>query len=1400
MVTPALLQTLASYVPPLIVRRLADDPAPITAPRAERFQAAVFFVDISGFTLLTEKLGQRGPAGAEELTRIINTYFAQLIDLIHAHGGEIIKFAGDALMALWPAHHYAVNTAPFPSPLHEATHRATQCGLAVIAKMNHYLVMENWYLYLKVGLGAGEVLAVNVGGQYGRWEFLVTGAPLSQMTLAEKTAQRGEVTLAPEAWALIETFSAGQILDNGVARADSLRLAVDPAPAPPVPPPPPEAEKALLAFIPRAITLRLAAGQTDWLAELRRVTVLFLTINGLDYAAPDALEQIQAVMSKMQEQLYNYEGSVRQFIVDDKGAVLIAALGLPPLAHEDDAARGLHAAIAMQTTLRAMGLQGAVGITTGQAFCGEVGSSHRREYALVGGVVILSARLMQAASQQGLDEVSPILCDTATYHAAQGQFDFEALPAIMVKGRAEPVAVYRPVLKTGPGPLGLRSAKVSGQLVGRATERAIIEEELHRLARNHTGGTLVIEGEPGIGKSRLAEHLRAEAEVKRLTVFSGAGDAVEKSTPYHAWRGVFAELFDLNVLGEPEGRRRHILDLLEETEPGLLRLAPLLNAVLPLDLIDNELTVQMQGQVRADNTRDLLLQLLQNAAIRSPKVIVMEDAQWLDSASWALLVALRQRTRAGPLLLAIVTRSLSDAAPAEYRELLSFRGTRHLNLDSLTPDETVTLACQCLGVTSLPDAVKTLLLEKGEGHPSFSEELAYTLRDTGLITIADGQARITLGAGDLRALNFPDTIQGMITSRIDRLPVGAQFALKTASIIGRTFALRTLQAIHPIEADRANLTEYLATLERLGLLAAIAPEPDLAYTFKHTITREVAYNLMLFSQRQKLHRAVAEWFEDAHAADLAPFYQLLAYHWSKADDALKAIFYLELSGEQALRTGAYQEAINFFGEALKIGEAATRAQPAAQNGEMISLREAAWERQIGEGYYGLGQLAASRDYLQRALTRLGYPLPASPERLRLSVFAQGIRQFFHLVWPRRFVGRQPTESIALALETARADLQLGLIATFYSEVTLAFFVGLRALNHAERGGPTPELARVYAYMSAVATVITLHDLARTYRRRAQAIARDVNDLPTLAYVELLSNQYTISFGQWEKARERYERALATCEAVGDQSNRGLGLISLALVFYLQGQFERSAELCVELYASALERDHTQHKGWGLFGQGMSLLRLGKTDQALSRLEQGLPLSLAVSDNLTQTAIHGLRATAYLRQGNLGQAIQAADEAAQILRAIPTASIYSAFDAYAGVAEVYLAHWETRARAATPLPEVELRLLKTQAQWACQTFGRYARAHPFARPRALVCDGWSRWLAGQQPQALRLWRQSLALAKQLGMPYDEGLVHYEIGRHAAGEEKQIHLKQASEIFERLGAAYDLERARAAGRQS
>jgi len=858
---PALLESIASYVPALSVRRFAAHPVALTQPEQERFQAAVLFADISGFTALAERLAQRGPAGAEELTRLLNSYFGRLIDLVNAHGGEIVKFAGDALLAWWAVDKDEGGSGTTddgrrtteeeppstvhrpPSALSEVTQRAAQCGLAVQQALHDYQEAEGVRLSLRVGIGAGEVSTMHLGGVYGRWEFLPTGAPLVQASLAEQQAEPGELVLSPEAWRLGQNQFVGQPLPAGGLRLEAMPSALPLRAAVPPPPLTAEAATALRAYIPGAIFARLTAGQTGWLAELRHVTVLFLNLPDLN--SPPELEQAQTIFYALQQALYRYEGSINKLNVDDKGVTLVAALGLPPLAHEDDAARAAQAALAMRAELQKLGLRSAIGIATGRAFCGSVGSEIRREYTMIGDVVNLAARLMQAAPED-------ILCNTATYQEAQARLTFEVLSPISVKGKLEPVAVHRPrglVKKT----TSVRGAQTG--IVGRLAERGVLADELQGLMLGGEGGVVVIEGEAGIGKSRLVDELRRQADSLGLTTFSGAGDAIEKSSLYYAWRGVFSQLLDLEILSSPEARRRHILDLLD-LEPGLLRLAPLLNEVLPmLDLPDTDFTRGLTAQERADHTRHLLLELLQASVTRSPKVVILEDAHWQDSASWALLLAVSRRVH--PLLLVIGTRPLGDAPPEEYAQLLATAGLRRLQLQALPSDETVALAAQRLGCAALPPAIVKLIQEKAQGNPFYSEELVYALRDTGLIRIVDGACELTAAGGDLSSLSLPDTVQGIIISRIDQLAPPQQLALKAASVIGRIFAFRVLRDIHPVEDDKPELANYLDSLSKLEITPQETPEPDLAYIFKHIITQEVAYNLMLFAQRRKLHQAVA---------------------------------------------------------------------------------------------------------------------------------------------------------------------------------------------------------------------------------------------------------------------------------------------------------------------------------------------------------------------------------------------------------------------------------------------------------------------------------------------------------------------------------------------------------------
>jgi class 3 adenylate cyclase len=724
---------LSGYTPALASRRLVGRQEPLCEPEGEQLAAAVLFADISGFTALTERLAGTGPSGVEELTELLNGCFGELIRLVVDHGGDVVKFAGDALLGLWPA----------DESLPALTAQAASCGLTMQRILHASELAAGTRLLIRIGIGAGQVMAAHLGGELGRWEFVVGGPAVTQACTVEQLARPGEVVLSPEALEHARDTCAGEQVPVGSGQAYALRVtAVQATAAAPLSSVPRRqvAEAVLGSYVPAAILARLAAGQSAWLSELRHLSVLFLRLPELDDLAPRTLRQANDLVRAVQATLYEYEGSLNKLSVDDKGTTVVAAFGLPPVAHEDDAVRGVHAALGLQALLHQRGLHHAIGIATGRAFCGSVGSNLRREYTMIGKVVNLAARLMQTA----LDDV---VCDAATRQIAGAKLAFQELPARRVKGVAEPVAVFRPG--------GHSQARAAGRsLVGRANERGLLTDGLTAL-RHGRGGTILLEGEAGIGKSRLLDDMVAQATGHPVKTLVGTADAIRATTPYHAWRGVFESLFDLTDISEPHVRRAGVLEWLLG-RPDLERLAPLLGDILPLDLPQDALIGQLQGQVRADNTRRLLAGALQAASEDQPLLIVLEDAHWCDSASWALAWLVSQQLPSALLVLAL--RPLTEPIPEEYQRLRQAPGSQRLQLDPLPADDVAALVGQRLGVTSVPQPITDLIGEHAGGNPFFSEELAYTLRDSGAITVTNGTCQIAPGA-DLQGLSLPDTVQ-----------------------------------------------------------------------------------------------------------------------------------------------------------------------------------------------------------------------------------------------------------------------------------------------------------------------------------------------------------------------------------------------------------------------------------------------------------------------------------------------------------------------------------------------------------------------------------------------------------------------------------------------------------------
>jgi len=1410
MTNPALAEVLASYVPKLIQKRVAADPSPIESPVAEVIHAAVLFADISGFTRLTESLAEVGPAGVETIANVLNDYFGQLIDIVHQYGGDVVKFAGDAVIAVW-TFSSADGTAGSVTRADQWqwTMRAAECAIEIREKLSNYKV-ENDNLYLKLAVSTRSITTAHVGGVFNRWEFLLTGNPLVEVGIANNLVKADEILITPSAWRLIHNDCIADMIEfelkDAIAQGGRLKSLTKPSSifeTPQSPDIPDGAESSLRPYIPGAIINRLTAGQSSWIAELRRVTVLFINLPDIDQGTE--LADAQNLARLIQKSAYRYEGSINKINVDDKGITIVAALGLPPFAHEDDPARGVQAALMIRKELTRLKVRSYIGITTGRIFCGSIGNVSRREYTTIGNAVNLSARLMGAAVKQ--DELIekygiPIVCDRATFDAAKDAVEFESLPPQQVKGRVEPVEAFHPI------DLKKSVIRPRTELIGRQEEKTMIANALQELARGEEHQTLILQGEAGIGKSRLFEDLVRQAETLHVHMFTGGGDPIERANSYHAWRSIFYAIFDIDELAGKaasvdEARnliQDKVLSKLKEVDADLVRYYPLLDVILPMHIPENELTSAMTGEIRSSNIREVLTRVLTHAADNAPLLIVLEDLHWFDSASWALLVDVQQKVR--PIFLALNTRPLTDPVPVQFKQLLDYPGTRFVKLEAMMLDDVESLVCQRLGVRSIPPMIGRLIREKSEGHPFFAEELAYALRESGVLIIEDQECKVYTRFMNFEDIALPDTLQAAITNRIDSLGASQQLTLKVASVIGRIFTFRLLQAVHPIEADRASLPNYMESLTRLSLTLVESEAPDLAYIFKHAVTQEVAYNLMLYSQRRQLHQAVAEWIEQTHSDNLESYFTLLAHHWTQAaemPDATrnelaieKAVNYLEKAGDQAMQNYANAEAIQFFTQALEWDSKIPRSGNRDATRQR-QVRRARWHSRVGLSYYGLGSLPDCDKHVREALRLLESPIPKSSMQFALGLFPQIVRQAFHRYFPSRYVGYAHGGDREAAVEVARLYELMSRIYFYSNEKLPIVYIAIRFLNEAEKAGTSPELATAYSSMAVLAGMIQLHKLAETYVERGIAVSEEVNQISNRITVGVVTAAYRLMIGKWEWVRERVEESKALCERIGDYRQWGDCTAMLGETAFIAGDLAYSMNIQKELLENARRRRSPLHQCWGLLGVAVNNIRLGNEAEAIPMLEEALNILMETPNLSSSIETNAQLGLAYLMTGEHDRAIEYANKALELATGI-SPTVYSMDVGYAAIADVYFALWEKALQ--NPEGAADVVRFRLLAERSIKLLRAFKNVFPIGQASLLYFTGWYESLNGKRPQAIKMWKDGLEAAQKFRMRYEEGLLHMKLGAalgdNAASQKENFD--EAIRIFGEMDAVPMLRRTR------
>jgi tetratricopeptide (TPR) repeat protein len=617
----------------------------------------------------------------------------------------------------------------------------------------------------------------------------------------------------------------------------------------------------------------------------------------------------------MMDAVHRYEGTVNQVLGDG-----IMALFGAPIAHEDHALRACYAALALQSAIRAsaeevrrqhgMILQLRVGLNSGEVVVRAIGNDLHMDYSAVGQHTHLAARMEQLATP------GTILLTAATLRLVEGLVRVNALGAVPVKGLTEPVEVYE---LSGATALRRRFQATAShgltRFVGRQHELETLQQTLSQAVGGH-GQVVAVVGEAGVGKSRLVYEFLRSHHTQGWLRLESASVSYGKATPYFPVIELLKRYIHLDERDEPRTIRSRVTghiftldDTLQEAIPALLALLDALPADSPFLTLD--------PPQRRQRTLVALKRVLLRESQVQPLLLVFEDLHWIDTETQALLDSLLDSLPTARLLLLVNYRP-------EYQHGWGHKTYyTQLRLDPLPPASAIDLLQALVGDGASLEPLKRLLIERTAGNPFFLEESVRTLVETGVLVGEPGAYRLGMA---LPTIQVPATVQAVLAARIDRLPPEEKRLLQTAAVIGVEVPFALLQAI--AELPEADLHRSLAHLQAAEFLYEASLFPELAYTFKHALTHEVAYSGLLHERRRALHARIVEALEalvgegpygpapTQSRQRVAEQVERLAHHALRGEVWDKGLAYSRQAGEKAMARSAYREAVGYFEQAL----------------------------------------------------------------------------------------------------------------------------------------------------------------------------------------------------------------------------------------------------------------------------------------------------------------------------------------------------------------------------------------------------------------------------------------------------------------------------------------------------
>ena len=1165
--------------------------------------------------------------GAEVLAEVMRTIFGPLVEAVYTQGGFVVGYSGDAFTAIFTEQE---NWDP-------AMSRCLDAAVRMQAHLHGHPRAETPFgqypMSVRIGISYGKAnwdILESSNGKQATYYF--HGSSVDGAVEAEQCAQPGEILVDASAYERLQEILFGEPVDGcyritGVKVQNELpipRPLLDPLPVP----------ETIHLFVPDPIISLPTVG------EFRQVVNLFIDIP-IDPTNDAFVTPFLDVVFNLQK---SYGGYFLRPEISDKGFNLLMFWGAP-IAHETDIDRALNF---MLDLMERTNLPLKAGITYFTAYAGFMGAPLREDYTAYGWGVNLAARFMKMAAPE------EVWIDEEVARRADRHFDVIYRDKFAVKGFKRKQKVFNLV-----GRKEVAETVYHGELIGRYQELKRLATFIRPVFEEQFSGVLVIQGEAGIGKSRLTHAFQTSyifEENPALWVTCQTDEILRQSlNPFKDW------LLKRFLVSESQSEKTnlenfnaHLHALIESTlipvlATELMRTSSVLAALVGL-FQPGSFYEQLDAKERYENTFIALSTLLRAESLQKPLILFIEDIQWLDDDTRAFLpyfvrTVLSEPNTRYPIAILVTQRPEGD--PLELGEAVDIE---ILTLDRLPSSELSHLAEHVLdgkvGVSLLE-----LIERRTEGNPFFAEQILRYLSDKNLlIENEDG-----FFEADVQAeRSLPLDVGALLIARLDSLAQDVRDVVQTASILGREFETQVLSRMLRGDVD---LPQKIAHAERAEIWL---PLDQIRYIFRHALLRDAAYSMQLLTRQRELHALAVSAMEMLYAHELGPHYGELAYHSERANLVEKALLYLPLAAK--LAAGVYQnkQAVDYFSRALAL------MPPEDLYAQFnLILARAKLYGLMGERTQQIQDL----DMLERLSRQLGDD----------ALLAQ--------IWVMRADHAYSISDFQYAIEKAKQALDLAHLASDenvaldsyrvsslallrYGRLNEAMLQAREGLQLVRRLGELLEEGKILNTLGLIALELKEPASAQTYFEQALSIARETSNrgLETKSLNNLGTSAGFIQ-GEYIVAREYYEQAYLIAQERGDRSMQSATLGNLGWAAGMQGDFDSARSYHEQALSIAREVGDLYHETYTLINLSAIAIHQEEIQSAFKYGQVANDLSHKIGDRSGEAWSLLYLGYAYLLEENKELARNVFQEAITIRKELGQESL--AFEPVAGVIQVAL---------------------------------------------------------------------------------------------------------------------------------